>query len=116
MGAQPPDRRALIAGLAALGAAARRAAAIGGARRIIEMGQSASRLQDLPDPDRTTSGYEPPARLTAVLDIYKRMTGAVLVGGAGPYPFVADTGANQSVISAELAAKLELPLGPTRSR
>ena len=86
MGAQPPDRRALMAGLAALGAAAPGLLPSAARAAIIEMGQSASRLQDLPDPDRTTSGYEPPERLTAVLDIYKRMTGA----GAGrrrrPYP------------------------------
>jgi hypothetical protein len=114
MAAQSPDRRALMAGLAALGAAAPCLLPSAARGAIVEIGQSASRLQDLPDPDRTTSGYEPPERLTAVLDIYKRMTGAVLVGGVGPYQFVADTGANQSVISAELAAKLELPLGPSQ--
>jgi hypothetical protein len=108
MGAQTPDRRGLMAGLAALGAAAPSA---GLRAAIVEIGQSASRLQNIPDPDRTTSGYEPPTRLTAVLDIYKRMTGPVLIAGAGPYPFVADTGANQSVISTELAAKLGLAMG-----
>jgi hypothetical protein len=106
MGGQTPDRRRLIAGMAALGAAAPALARAA----IIEVGGDASRLMVLPDPT-VVSAYEPPARLTAVLDIYKRMTGAVHVAGSGPYPFVADTGANQSVISTELAAKLGLPAG-----
>src|SRR5580658_5988131 len=55
-----------------------------------------------------SSGYVPPSKLTAVLDIYKRMTTPVRVAGGGPYPFVVDTGANQSVISIELADKLGL--------
>jgi hypothetical protein len=107
MGARTADRRALIAGMAALGAAApslSRAA-------IVEVGGSASHMANMPDP--TSQDYEPPTRLTAVLDIYKRMTGAVKVAGSGPYPFVADTGANQSVISTELAAQLGLPAGDT---
>jgi hypothetical protein len=106
MGAQTPDRRKLIAGMAALGAAAPTLSCAA----VLEVGGSASRLTNVPDPD-SLSGYEPPTHLTAVLDIYKRMTGAVLVAGTGPYPFVADTGANQSVISTELAAKLGLPAG-----
>ena len=40
------------------------------------------------------------------------MTTPVKVAGAGPYQFVADTGANQSVISTEVASKLGLLLGP----
>jgi len=106
MGGQTPDRRRLIAGIAALGAAAPALSRAG----IVEVGGDASRLRDIPDPS-VVSGYEPPVRLTAVLDIYKRMTGAVRVADSGPYPFVADTGANQSVISTELAAKLGLPAG-----
>jgi hypothetical protein len=42
------------------------------------------------------------------------MTGPVKVQGQGPYPFVADTGANQSVISTELAATLGLAIGDTQ--
>src|SRR5580658_554913 len=55
-----------------------------------------------------SEGYFPPTRLSAVLDIYKRMTAPALVAGGGPFPFVVDTGANQSVISTELADKLGL--------
>ncbi len=40
------------------------------------------------------------------------MTVAIHVNGAGPYGFVVDTGANQSVISSELALQLSLPTGP----
>lgn len=102
------DRRGFGAALAAasLGAPALLRAA------IIDPGHNASRLEVLPEPSRAARpDYEPPSDLKTVLDIYKRMTGAVTINGAGPYPFVADTGANQSVISAELAAKLALPTG-----
>jgi predicted aspartyl protease len=56
--------------------------------------------------------YQPPAQLKMVADIYRRMTAAVSVNGAGPFAFVVDTGANQSVISQELANQLALPDGP----
>jgi hypothetical protein len=68
---------------------------------------SASRLT--PPADQV---YTPPANLATLRDIYRRMTAPIRVNGAGPYPFVVDTGANQSVIAAELAARLELPRGP----
>ena len=61
-----------------------------------------------------SGSYAPPTRLSAVLDIYRRMTGPVTIQGAGPFPFEIDTGANQSVISAELAAKLNLLLVEAR--
>ena len=56
--------------------------------------------------------YTPPNQLSAVADLYRRMTVAIHVNGAGPYGFVVDTGANQSVISSELALQLSLPTGP----
>jgi predicted aspartyl protease len=56
--------------------------------------------------------YTPPTNLRTVADLYKRMTCQVQVAGQGPFPFVVDTGANQSVISSELAAQLGLALGP----
>ena len=67
----------------------------------------ASRIKPLVDPP-----YVPPRSISAVADIYSRMTAGVRVSGAGPFPFVVDTGANQSVISAELAARLGLPINP----
>jgi hypothetical protein len=78
-------------------------AAAGTARAQVELGTDASRL--------APEIYEPPTSLVAVRDIYKRMTGSVRVGGQGPFAFVIDTGANQSVISAELAATLGLQPG-----
>lgn len=42
-----------------------------------------------------------------------RMTVAVSVGGKGPYRFLVDTGAERTVISRELAARLNLDAGET---
>jgi hypothetical protein len=107
------DRRALMAGLASLGAAAP------GLTRadIVEIGGSASRLVDIPSPPASVDGshYQPPTRISAIMDIYKRMSAPVKVAGAGPFPFVADTGANQSVISTELAAQLGLLMGSAQA-
>ena len=61
-------------------------------------------LAALPDP----SIYEPPETLKALFDLYRRMTAPVRVNGRGPFPFVVDTGANQSVIAEGLAAHLGL--------
>jgi len=112
MAAHETDRRALMAGLAALGAAAPKIVRAD----IIEIGGSASRLTQIPSPQSAADGshYQPPTHISAIMDIYKRMTTAVKIAGAGPYPFVADTGANQSVISTEVAAKLGLLLGPAQ--
>jgi hypothetical protein len=102
-----------LAGLAALGATA---PALSRAD-IIEIGGSASRLTQIPSPQSAADGshYAPPTHISAIMDIYKRMTTAVKVAGAGPYQFVADTGANQSVISVEVATKLGLLLGPAQA-
>ncbi|MGH7025038.1 MAG: aspartyl protease family protein [Caulobacteraceae bacterium] len=64
----------------------------------------------LPGSDRRP--YTPPTTLATVADIYRRMTVAIRVNGVGPFGFVVDTGANQSVISKELADRLGLPAGP----
>jgi predicted aspartyl protease len=55
--------------------------------------------------------YVPPVSIAAVNDLYRRMTAPVHVNGQGPFPFVVDTGSNQTVIAAELAAQLGLPSG-----
>ena len=57
-------------------------------------------------------GYVPPADLKTIADIYRRMTAPIRVNGQGPFAFVVDTGANQSVISEELATQLGLARGP----
>lgn len=58
---------------------------------------------DLPDP-ATDSLVE-----TTRKAVDRRLTVQVTINGAGPYPFLVDTGANASVISKELAASLNLP-------
>jgi predicted aspartyl protease len=63
-------------------------------------------------PGSRSEDYSPPAELSVVADMYRRMTVAIKINGAGPFGFVVDTGANQTVISQELAAKLGLPAGP----
>ena len=97
------DRRAFAGVLAAFLALPRAASAI-----VVEHVERASRLSG-PDDLR----YTPPARISTVADIYSRMTVPIRVNGAGPFPFVVDTGANQSVISIELATRLGLVAGPT---
>lgn len=101
-----PDRRGFGAGLiaAALAAPAARAQMVS-----VGIGDASRVPSHTPTPG--LEGYEPPATLRSVVDIYKRMTGPVRVQDSGPYPFVVDTGANQSVLSAEIVDKLGLKTG-----
>jgi predicted aspartyl protease len=73
--------------------------------RAIDINRSAeaTRLSEPP--------YTPPVNIAAVNDLYRRMTAPIRINGQGPFPFVVDTGSNQTVIAAELAAQLGLPLG-----
>jgi hypothetical protein len=57
-------------------------------------------------------GYTPPADLRMIADMYRRMTAPIKVDDKGPFAFVVDTGANQSVISDELVTLLGLVRGP----
>lgn len=57
-----------------------------------------------PDPRASTEAIEFASR-------DDRMTLPVTIAGAGPFPFIVDTGAQRSVISRELAATLGLPAG-----
>ncbi|HEY1751340.1 MAG TPA: aspartyl protease family protein [Caulobacteraceae bacterium] len=97
-----PDRRRVAAALLAAGLAA---PALARGQEVV-VGGAATRLGPQGKPD-----YAPPTDLKTVIDVYRRMTGPVKVQGSGPYQFVVDTGANQSVISVELAAQLGLPAG-----
>ncbi|MGC1302196.1 MAG: retroviral-like aspartic protease family protein [Caulobacteraceae bacterium] len=49
--------------------------------------------------------------IAAARDAADRMTVPVMVNGQGPFPFVIDTGADRTVISAELATRLGLKPG-----
>ncbi|HLK26711.1 MAG TPA: retropepsin-like aspartic protease [Caulobacteraceae bacterium] len=94
------DRRTFLAGGAAVFAAGP-AAAI-----EVEVDEGPTSLIPAPAP------YVPPADLRTIVDLYRRMTVPVRVNGGGPFPFVVDTGANQSVISDTLAGQLALARGP----
>ena len=105
MASWSPDRRGFGAGLIAATLAARAAR---GQEVGVYVGEGqASRVPAAPG----EGGYKPPTDLKTIVDVYRRMTGPVRIAGTGPYPFVVDTGANQSVISAEIAAKLGLKAG-----
>jgi predicted aspartyl protease len=67
-------------------------------------GSSVAKAQDRPGP-------APQTEQTRVLDLARRLTVQVRINDRGPYPFLIDTGANASVISGELAATLDLPVG-----
>jgi predicted aspartyl protease len=54
---------------------------------------------------------EPDAHLDTGVDQSQRVTAPVRINGQGPFDFVVDTGANRSVIAAELALQLNLPDG-----
>jgi hypothetical protein len=49
--------------------------------------------------------------LAVASDMADRMTVPVRLNGAGPYPFVVDTGSNRTVVSDVLAQQLGLPVG-----
>ena len=51
------------------------------------------------------------ARLDTGVDTSQRITVPIHINGHGPFDFVVDTGANRTVVSAELAAALNLPDG-----
>jgi predicted aspartyl protease len=59
----------------------------------------------------TAEDYVPPSDLKVVADIYRRMTVPIRINESGPFGFVVDTGANQSVIARELADRLGLTEG-----
>ena len=71
------------------------------------------------DPPPPASAPTDPAAATDVLDpatlLFEqdetRMSVPVLVAGAGPYPFIVDTGAQRTVIARELATTLKLAPG-----
>src|SRR4051794_40215139 len=60
-------------------------------------------------PDGAPSPAEAATLLETAFDQAKRVTVPVAIDGRGPYPFVVDTGANSSVIAAELAQALGAP-------
>lgn len=94
------DRRRLLALLAGAGTAC----ALPAWSQISPV----TRASRLPQ-DEDDEAYQPPPTIAAALDLYRRMTVPVRLNGLGPFDFVIDTGANQSVLSVELAQQLALP-------
>ena len=63
------------------------------------------------DPAADPLAAEPDAQEIAFVDSTNRMTVPVAIAGAGPYHFLVDTGAERTVVSHELARKLQLSPG-----
>lgn len=97
------DRRSLTAGL---GLSLLGAGALPGAARAQDGPPIVAQVMQAETPGQT---------LETARDPYRRMTAPVFLNGHGPYFFVVDTGANQSVVCSEIAASLMLPSGPTRA-
>ncbi len=55
--------------------------------------------------------FDPEVSQAAGRDLSQRMTVPVHINGVGPFNFVVDSGANRTVVCAELAAELRLPDG-----
>jgi hypothetical protein len=106
-------RRTVLTGAAATGLAALAAACATGARDEgvqVNLATGAG----LPPPPPGARPGEADGAVRAGVDAVRRMTVEVGVEGAGPYRFVVDTGANRSVLSAEIAESLGLrPQGQT---
>jgi predicted aspartyl protease len=62
-------------------------------------------------PIMSSAQSTPPAPIAAATDAAKRLRITVQIDGNGPYRFIVDTGADRSVLSAEIAAELGLLRG-----
>lgn len=69
-------------------------------------------MAQAPTPPPPAPAPAGPESLAFSRDAAARMTLPVTINGQGPFPFVVDTGSDRTVISQELAASLNLPLGP----
>jgi hypothetical protein len=93
-------RRHFMLGSAALGLA--------GCVGLSERDLVTINLADVQPPIATTPADEPGALLETAFDQARRMTVPVYLEGHGPFQFVVDTGANRSVVSSEIAGRLQL--------
>jgi hypothetical protein len=69
----------------------------------------------LPEPQRDAHDAtppDPPSPNVAGKEVADRLTVPVHINGAGPYRFIVDTGADRTVLAAEIAAELGLVHGP----
>ena len=95
----PLNRRRLGAGAAGL-----LLADCAGLRPLIQVNASQSKAAA---PETTADQ----AQLGTGADASQRITAPIRINGEGPFNFVVDTGANSTVVSTELAARLGLPPG-----
>ncbi len=95
--------------LAALIGAALAAPSSAAAQTALNLRGRATRIR--PSGIGSQAVYQPPADLKASIDLFRRMTAPISINGKGPFRFVVDTGANQSVLSTEVAAELGLVIG-----
>ena len=95
--------------LAALLGAALAAPSAASAQTTLNLRGRATRIR--PSGIGSQAVYQPPEDLKAAIDLFRRMTASVMINGKGPFHFVVDTGANQSVLSTEVAAALGLAVG-----
>ncbi len=109
----PDETRRRLAVLLAAALASPGLASPGLARASPPAPQTGTRLLE-PPVDLHGEQYVPPTTLRAVADLYSRMSVPVRINGGGPYQFVVDTGANNSVIADALAARLGLLVGAAR--
>lgn len=63
-------------------------------------------------PIEPTEVADPDTKLDVAFDPHDHMTAPVTINGAGPFPFLIDTGSNVSCVSTRLAAELGLEAGP----
>ncbi|MGH6996707.1 MAG: aspartyl protease family protein [Phenylobacterium sp.] len=66
-------------------------------------------MADVPPPPLAKPPGDDGADLATDADMSGRVTAPVRINGQGPFDFVVDTGANRTVITSELAARLGLP-------
>jgi len=80
---------------------------------VLSPGASAQ-VQDvaIPMPDIVGSAAVPGESVLLLGQLASRMTVPVAIGAEGPWHFVVDTGAERTVVSRELAARLGLAAGP----
>ncbi len=102
--ARIPHRRGAILSAAGLALFA------GSARGQVFTSPSATRIVPSERPP-APAVEEDPFTLPASTDGSQRLTVPVTVNGRGPFPFIVDTGADHSILSAELSAALKLEPG-----
>ena len=100
---EPFSRRVLLAGLAAAPLAA--CAAVR-ERSLVQVNLSGPAA--LPPPPPGLEDGEADGAVRTGFDAVRRMTVETMIDGKGPFRFVVDTGANRSVLAAEIAESLGL--------